>query len=258
MQIRQVCPYENNYYIRQATGGWNGAIQGNPTKNGANVLANCVGYANGRFAEIIGENRVPYQLVCNAENFIEKARAYGLQVVEYPTLGGIMVWQKGASLSGKDGAGHVAVVERIDGANKIYTSESAYKGSAFFNATRTNNNGRWGMGSAYRFRGCIINPAIGDVHWEEPTMQYEVGKNYITNVILKVREDANVNSKQVPYEKLTKNAQEHAYSRGANKGCLKEGTTITCLETKQDGNDIWIRIPSGWIAGFYNNKIYVK
>ena len=126
------------------------------------------GYANGRFAEIIGKGKVEFQLVCNAENFIEKAKNYGLQVVNYPTLGGIMVWQKG-SLSSRDGAGHVAIVERIDSANQIYTSESSYGGSAFYNATRTNNNGRWGMGSAYAFRGCIVNPAIGDIHYVEPS-----------------------------------------------------------------------------------------
>lgn len=126
------------------------------------------GYANGRFAEIIGKGKVEFQLVCNAENFIEKAKNYGLQVVPYPTLGGIMVWQKG-SLSSRDGAGHVAIVERIDSANQIYTSESSYGGSAFYNATRTNNNGRWGMGSAYAFRGCIVNPAIGDIHYVEPS-----------------------------------------------------------------------------------------
>lgn len=126
------------------------------------------GYANGRFAEIIGKGKVEFQLVCNAENFIEKAKNYGLQVVNYPTLGGIMVWQKG-SLSSRDGAGHVAIVERIDSANQIYTSESSYGGSAFYNATRTNNNGRWGMGSAYAFRGCIVNPAIGDIHYVKPS-----------------------------------------------------------------------------------------
>lgn len=48
-QMRTSCPNNNKYYIRQANGGWNGAIQGNPTRSGANVLANCVGYANGRY-----------------------------------------------------------------------------------------------------------------------------------------------------------------------------------------------------------------
>lgn len=80
-----------------------------------------------------------------------------------------MVWQKGATLSGNDGAGHVAVVERIDGANKILTSESGYGSrTAFWNSVRTNSNGRWGLGSGYTFRGCIVNPAIGDVHYVEP------------------------------------------------------------------------------------------
>lgn len=125
------------------------------------------GYANGRFAEIQGLGKIKYQLVCNAENFIEKAKNYGLKVVNYPTLGGIMVWQKGNTLSSGDGVGHVAIVERIDSKNQIYTSESAYGSTAFYNSTRTNNNGRWGMSSAYKFRGCIVNPAIGDVHYED-------------------------------------------------------------------------------------------
>lgn len=258
-QIRTNCPSNNNYYIRQVNGGWNGAIQGKPTKSGANVLSNCVGYANGRFAEIIGKNKVEFQLVCNAENFIEKAKNYGLKVVNYPTLGGIMVWQKGKTLSGNDGAGHVAIVERIDSANQIYTSESAYGSTAFYNSTRTNSNGRWGSGSAYTFRGCIINPAIGDIHYEEPKNEnYKVGTTYTTQVILKVRTDAGTDKNIVPYEKLTTNAKQHAYSSGVNKGCLKTGTRVTCLEIKKVGNDTWIRIPSGWIAAIYSGNIYVK
>ena len=253
MQIRTNCPNNNKYYIMQSSGGWNGAIKGNPTKAGANVLANCVGYANGRFAEIIGKDTIEYQMVCNASGFTTRANRFGLTVVNYPVLGGIMCWE-----GGSNNCGHVAIVERIDGKNQIYTSESAYKGSAFYNATRTNSNGRWGMGSAYRFQGCIINPAIGDVHWEEPTDIYKVGETYTTQVILKVRSGAGTNYAQVPYSKLTPNAKEHAYSSGANAGCLKEGTRVTCQEVKYVGNDIWIRIPSGWIAGHYNGKIYVK
>ena len=158
----------NKFYNNGNNGGYSWCINGSPTDKGCNVLANCVGYACGRFNEIIGSMKYK-TLCCNAENFIEKAKQAGLQVVSYPTLGGIMVWQKGKTLSGNDGAGHVAIVERIDSANQIYTSESSYGGSAFYNATRTNNNGRWGMGSAYAFRGCIVNPAIGDIHYVEPS-----------------------------------------------------------------------------------------
>ncbi len=158
--MRTTKPKNNKYYIRKANGGYSDAIKGNPTDPTANVLANCVGYANGRFAEIIGKKKIEYQLVCNAENFITKAKAYGLKISKKPTLGGIMVWQKGKTLSGNDGAGHVCIVEKIIDDNTIYTSESGYKAKAFWNSTRTNNNGRWGQASSYKFIGCIVNPAV--------------------------------------------------------------------------------------------------
>jgi len=155
----------NKCYIRQATGGWNSCIQGSPTDSQCNVLANCVGYANGRFNEIYNEitgNRSnKYNtLNCNAENFIERARNAGLEVGQTPRAGAIMCWKKGATLSGSDGAGHVAVVERVNSDGSVYTSESGYGSSAFWNQTRYNSNGRWGIGSGYTFRGFIYNPAV--------------------------------------------------------------------------------------------------
>lgn len=156
MNIRTTKPSNNKFYITKSKGGYSECIQGNPTDPNANVLANCVGYACGRFNEIIGEMRYP-KFNCNAENFIERAKNYGLEISSKPTLGGIMVWEGKGSL-----AGHVAIVERIDSSNQIYTSESAYGGSYFFNATRKNDNGRWGLSSKYSFRGCIVNPEIKD------------------------------------------------------------------------------------------------
>ena len=91
-----------------------------------------------------------------------------------------------------------------------------------------------------------------------PTDTYKIGTTYTTQVVLRVRSDAGTDKSIVPYENLTANAKAHAYSSGTNKGCLKDDTRVTCLEIKNVGNDIWIRIPSGWIAGHYNGKIYVK
>lgn len=164
--MRTTKPQNIPYYIRKADGGYSDACKGNPTDPKANVLANCVGYANGRFAEIIGKPFIEYQLVCNAENFIEKAESMGLKISNKPTLGGIMVWQKGKTLSSKDGAGHVCIVEKIIDDNKIITSESGYNAkSMFWTQTRTNASGRWGQNSEYKFRGCIINPAVNDGYW---------------------------------------------------------------------------------------------
>lgn len=71
-----------------------------------------------------------------------------------------MVWQKGATLNGADGAGHVAIVEKVINDTEVYTSESAYGGTAFRNATRKKgSDGKWGMGSDYKFLGFIYNPA---------------------------------------------------------------------------------------------------
>ena len=171
MKMRTSKPAKGNkYYTLTSSGGYSKCVKGKPTDS-CNALANCVGYANGRFAEIQGENKIKYQFICNAENFIEKAKAYGLKVSKTPTLGGIMVWQKGKTLKGKDGAGHVAIVERIDNSNQIYTSESSYGGKAFFNATRKNTNKRWGMSSGYTFRGCIVNPDIK----EEKAIKFKIG-----------------------------------------------------------------------------------
>lgn len=87
---------------------------------------------------------------------------------------------------------------------------------------------------------------------------YKVGTTYTTQVILKVRSGAGTNYAQKSYNQLTTNAKANAYSTGVNVGCLKAGTRVTCQEIRQVGNDIWIRIPSGWIAGLYQGKVYVK
>lgn len=163
-QIRTTLPeYGNKFYNNGNNGGWSWCIDGYPTCSGRNVLANCVGYACGRFNEIIGSMKYP-DFCCNAENFIEVAQRLGLEISNTPSVGAIMVWQKG-SLSSGDGAGHVAIVERVDSNNQVYTSESAYGGSAFYNALRTNDNGRWGMNSNYTFRAFIVNPAMVNIRY---------------------------------------------------------------------------------------------
>ena len=86
----------NKYYITKAAGGYSAAIQGSPADTGCNVLANCVGYAYGRFNEIVGEGCCRYLRPVNAENFIQYAE--GLDVGQEPRLGACMVWQKGATL----------------------------------------------------------------------------------------------------------------------------------------------------------------
>lgn len=150
MQIRSTIPSGyNKFYMMKSSGGENGAVRGYPTVQDADVLANCVGYANGRFNEIIGSFN--YQFVNDPKYFITEAQSKHLQVTNTPSVGGIMVW------TGNSGSNHVAVVEHIVNDNEIYTSESNYNGKPFCFVHRINTNGNWG--DARTYQGCIKNPS---------------------------------------------------------------------------------------------------
>lgn len=235
-QIRTTCPKDNKYYIRQASGGWSKNIKGKPTQKGADVLANCVGYANGRYAEIIGKKKIEYQFITNAENFIEVAKKYGLKISNVPTLGGIMVWQKGATLDGKDGAGHVAIVEKIINNNTIYTSESGYGSKAFWNATRNNNNGRWGAGATYKFRGCIVNPSVeNEPNFTKGTYQLLKSKYARTSPMVS-------SDNKIKYNVLRQDVKELCEKDDKGYAKFKKGAKLELIDFTTDKNgNIWGR-----------------
>ena len=164
----------NKYYIRRASGGYNGAVKGSPTDPECDVLANCVGYAVGRFNEIGGWGSCKYLSPVNAEQFMQYKGS--LEVGQEPRLGACMVWQAGATLSGSDGAGHVAIVEQILSSTEIVTSESGWNASRpFWTQTRKRgSDGNWGQGSGYTFLGFIYNPAVSGTSGDT---SYTVGKD---------------------------------------------------------------------------------
>lgn len=148
----------NKYYITKSSGGYSYAVKGSPTDSSCDVLSNCVGYAYGRFNEIGGWGSCKYLSPVNAENFIQYKG--DLEVSQAPQVGSCMVWQKGATLSESDGAGHVAIVEKVVNSTEVITSESAYGGSAFWTQTRKKgNDGNWGQSNSFKFLGFILNPA---------------------------------------------------------------------------------------------------
>lgn len=173
----------NKYYIRRASGGYSTAIIGKPADKDCDVLANCVGYAVGRFHEIAQRPAFDLLDAVNAENIFANAEQHGRKTGSKPALGALIVWQKGATLSGADGAGHVAVVEQIAEDGTITTSESEYGGRAF--VVRTYKS-PYAYAAGYKLLGFVYQPsanpypephralkkgAVGsDVKW----MQYEL------------------------------------------------------------------------------------
>ena len=149
----------NKYYITKSSGGYSPCIIGKPT-DACNVLANCVGYAVGRFNEIGGYNCCKYLASTNAENMANAAKNQGLTVSDTPTLGGCMVWAKGKVGNSADGAGHVAIVEQINADGTIITSESGYNANKPFWTQKRQKIPNWGESSEYTYIGCIVNPAV--------------------------------------------------------------------------------------------------
>lgn len=172
MKIRTTKPGAGNkYYIRKASGGYSPCITGKPKDANCNVLANCVGYALGRFNEIGEYGYCKYLASVNAEDFIKHKGS--CEVGQTPKPGACMVWEGLGSL-----AGHVAIVEKVNSSTQVFTSESGYNSSAFWNSTRNKGKGNWGANSNYKFLGFIYNPAVKDEPTPTPTpvtLKYKLG-----------------------------------------------------------------------------------
>lgn len=86
-------------------------------------------------------------------------------------------------------------------------------------------------------------------------ISYAVGKTYTLQVRLQVRSSAGITCRAKTHNQLTIDGRKHD---STNKGMLDAGTVITCKSIKIVGKDIWIKCPSGWIAAYYDGKIYIK
>lgn len=146
----------NKYYITKTAGGYSTAIKGKPTDNECDVLANCVGYAYGRFHEIAQRPQMDLFDPVNAENIFANAKQHGLKTGSMPKLGALIVWQKGATLGSADGAGHVAVVEQILGGGRIVTSESGWGAKKPFWVAHYDSP--YAYKSGYKLLGFVYQP----------------------------------------------------------------------------------------------------
>jgi surface antigen len=134
-------------WIKTTAGGYNYCIL---IKNGS-CLPNCVGYAWGRWRELLGK----YHNLSrgNAENWYGN-KGDGYKRGKTPKLGAVICWAKGKAGNANDGAGHVAIVEKINSDGSILTSNSGYGSKRFW--TQTIKKG-YAM-SGYTLQGFIYLP----------------------------------------------------------------------------------------------------
>lgn len=149
---RLTAPSEDNkYYIKTTYDGLNPCLLIN-SKTGS-VLPNCVGYAYGRFMEETGAIKC-YLSRGNAENWYGYNDGY--QRGQEPKLGAVICWRKGQTGNESDGAGHVGVVEAIDG-DTVTISMSAYGGKRWYIKKFTKGYYNY---AGLTFQGFIYNPYV--------------------------------------------------------------------------------------------------
>lgn len=85
---------------------------------------------------------------------------------------------------------------------------------------------------------------------------FVIGNVYELKYDLRVRTGAGTNYRQKNYLELTPDGKKHAYKK--TYAVLKAGTKVTCLDIiVKNSNEIWIKIPSGYVAGLYNGQQYI-
>lgn len=85
---------------------------------------------------------------------------------------------------------------------------------------------------------------------------YVIGKDYHVQVeCLKIRTGPGTGYAIKSYLQLTANAREHDSNKD---GCLDVGTGVTCKALRTVGSDIWMMIPSGWLAAYYDGKAFIS
>ena len=84
---------------------------------------------------------------------------------------------------------------------------------------------------------------------------YTVGQTYTLQANMNVRTGAGTNYPIKAHSQLTAGGQAADPDKN---GSLQKGTRVTCQEIRQVGADIWMRIPSGWIAAVNGGTVYVR
>lgn len=88
---------------------------------------------------------------------------------------------------------------------------------------------------------------------------YEVGKNYTLQENVFVRTGVGTINLPKKYEELTEDGKKHAlHTNDGQIAVLKKGTVVTCLEVRKENNNIWLKIPSGFVCALFNGEVLIK
>lgn len=88
-----------------------------------------------------------------------------------------------------------------------------------------------------------------------PSGDYVVGREYTLRSNMSVRTGPGTSYRRKSHSELTPDGRNH--DRDKN-GCLDAGTVVTCQQIQQNGSQIWILCPSGWLCARDGDTIYIS
>ena len=159
-----------------------------------------------------------------------------------PKKGDIAVW--GTGLGNK--YGHIAIATGKGTTSYFYSYDLNWNGKTVKKVKHTYKG----------FLGILRAKDQEKITGTINKVKFTVGKTYTTQVNLKVRTGAGTDKSQKKTSQLTEDGQKNALKQ--ELAVLKKGTKVTCKAVKNIDDEVWIQIPSGWIAGYYDKKQYVK
>lgn len=201
---------------------------------------------------------------CSCPRMITKAKALGIwqeSDAYKPQIGDVCFydWQDTGAGDNVGTPDHVGIVIRSDDSGFVVREG---------NKNKSIGNRSMALNARY-IRG-FITPKFDEISDDSPkpinntpsaeksnsaSNSYKIGRTYTVKVktSLNVRIGAGTNYRTVGYWGLTSDGRKHATAQGA----LKNGTKVTILEIKVTQNEIWCRIPSGWICAKSGSNIYL-
>lgn len=142
--------YNDKNWIHYTAKGYNYCIR----IDGNECIPNCVGYAWGRWRELLGKYHKLSRM--DAERWWGTNDGY--ERGQKPKVGAVACWRRGDPATDADGMGHVAIVEKINSDGSITCSNSAYLGTRFYLSI---HKAPYSFG-LYTFQGFIYIPATFD------------------------------------------------------------------------------------------------
>lgn len=196
------------------------------------------------------------------------------KVVSHIKGGGIVIANQGDAYNIFSTAGHFVVLDSLDGGNINVLDPQMYSGKydSYKRPQRIVKKTSYGcvvtsteLGKATADRNpayFMLSYAKAAVKTEAKTktaVRFDAGSTYVLTTNVNVRGGAGTSYAIKKVKDLTADGKKNCTSTNSNANAtLKSGTKVTALKVIKSGNDVWLQIPSGYIAVYYNGDKYAN